>query len=387
MKIDSHQHFWNYTAHADDYVWMSDEYGALRRDFLPDDLAPLLTDMGFHGTVAVQAREMVAETEFLLGLADHTPWILGVVGWVDLCAADAEPLVERYAAHPMLKGLRLLIHDRPDPEFAVSPDHVRGISLLERHGLTYDLLLKPPHLRPATKLADQFPNQKFVVDHIAKPDIPGGGLSPWAEDIRELARRPNVFCKVSGMVTTADWATWTPGQFAPYLDIVLDVFGPSRLMIGSDWPVCTCAASYQRTMQTTIDWAASLSADEQAEFLGGTCARFYGLEPPVRRYGMVIGLRDEREAEYRSVHDGPGVRDLLREANIRNFNIFLHRLPDGKLYEFGYYEYVGTDHAADMAKLDAHPRHAEWLRLCDPMQLPLPGEKSWSMMERVYFNP
>lgn len=387
MKIDSHQHFWNFTDHAEDYVWMSDEYGALRRDFLPHDLEPLLTEMGFHGSVAVQAREMVAETNLLLELADRTPWMLGVVGWIDLCAADAEPLVERYAAHPKLKGLRLLIHDRPDPEFAVSPEHVRGIGWQERYGLTYDLLLKPPHIRPAMRLVDQFPNQGFVVDHIAKPDIPSGGLSPWAEDIRELARRPNVFCKVSGMVTTADWATWTPAQLAPYLDVVLEAFGPSRLMIGSDWPVCTCAASYQRTMQTTIDWAASLSAEEQAAILGGTCERFYGLEPPVIRYGMVIGLRDECEAEYRRVHDGPGVRDLLREANIRNFNIFLHRLPDGKLYEFGYYEYVGTDHAGDMARLDAHPRHVDWLRLCDPMQLPLPGEKSWSMMERVYFNP
>ena len=284
MKIDSHQHFWNFTVHAEDYVWMSDEYGVLRRDFLPDDLAPILTEIGFDGTVAVQARELVAETDFLLELADRTPWILGVVGWIDLCAPDAEPLVERYAAQPKLKGLRLLIHDRPDPEFAVSPDHVRGIGWLARYSLTYDLLLKPPHLRPATRLVDQFPNQKFVVDHIAKPDIASGGLSPWAEDLRDLARRPNVFCKVSGLVTTADWATWTPAQFAPYLDVVLEAFGPSRLMIGSDWPVCTCAASYQRTMQTTMDWAACLSADEQAELLGGTCANFYGLKPPASRF-------------------------------------------------------------------------------------------------------
>ena len=225
MKIDSHQHFWNYTAHAEDYVWMTAEYGALRRDFLPGDLAPILTDLGFDGTVAVQAREMVAETDFLLGLADRTPWILGVVGWLDLCAPEVEPMIERYAAHPKLKGLRLLIHDRPDPEFAVSPAHLRGIGWLGRHGLAYDLLLKPPHLRPATRLADQFPNQAFVVDHLAKPDITGGGLSPWLEDIRELARRPNVFCKVSGLVTTADWATWTPAQFAPYLDVVLEAFG------------------------------------------------------------------------------------------------------------------------------------------------------------------
>jgi L-fuconolactonase len=256
---------------------MSDEYGALRRDFLPDDLAPLLKELGFDGTVAVQAREMVAETDFLLELADRTPWILGVVGWLDLCAPDAEPLVEQYAARPRLKGLRLLIHDRPDPEFAVSPAHVRGIGWLERYGLTYDLLLKPPHLGPATRLVDRFPNQKFVVDHLAKPDIASGGLLPWAAEIRELARRPNVFCKVSGMVTEADWANWTPAQFAPYLEVVLEAFGPSRLMIGSDWPVCTCAATYQRAMRAASDWAASLSAAEQAEFLGGTCRRFYGL--------------------------------------------------------------------------------------------------------------
>ncbi|MGL4398462.1 MAG: amidohydrolase family protein [Luteolibacter sp.] len=386
MKIDSHQHFWNYTAHAEDYVWMSEEYGALRRDFLPGDLAPILTEMGFDGTVAVQAREMLAETDFLLDLAGRTPWMLGVVGWIDLCAADAEPLIERYAAHPMLKGLRLLIHDRPDPEFAVSPEHLRGIGWLERNGLTYDLLLKPPHLRPATRLVDQFPDQKFVVDHLAKPDISRSGFSPWAEDLHELARRPHVFCKVSGMVTEADWATWTPAKLAPYLDVALEAFGPARLMIGSDWPVCTCAASYQRTMQATIDWTASLSTSEQAAILGGNCARFYDLEPPVRRYGMVIGLRDECEAEYRSLHEGPGVRDLLHDANIRNFNIFLQRLPDGKLYEFGYYEYRGEDYAGDMARLHAHPRHVEWLKLCDPMQLPLPGEDSWKPMDPVYFN-
>ena len=277
MRIDSHQHFWDYAAYAADYVWMSGEYGVLRRDFLPADLAPLLQEAGFDGTVAVQARELVVETDWLLGLADATPWILGVVGWVDICAPDAEPLVERYAAHPKLKGLRLLIHDRPDPEFAVSPVHVRGIGWLARHGLTYDLLLKPQHLGPATRLVDRFPGQQFVVDHIAKPDIAGGRLSPWREDIRELARRPNVFCKVSGLVTEADWATWTTTQLTPYLDVVLEAFGPARLMAGSDWPVSTCAASYGRTMQVALDWSRQLGPSERADVLGGTCSRFYGL--------------------------------------------------------------------------------------------------------------
>lgn len=277
MRIDSHQHFWDYAAHEADYVWMSGEYGALRRTFLPDDLAPLLEEASFDGTVAVQARELVAETDWLLELAEATPWILGVVGWVDICADDAEPLVERYASRAKLKGLRLLIHDRSDPEFAVSPAHVRGIGWLARHGLTYDLLLKPPHLGPAARLVDRFPGQRFVVDHIAKPDIAGGRLSPWREDIRELARRPNVFCKVSGLVTEADWATWSTAQFAPYLDVILEAFGPSRLMVGSDWPVCTCAASYRRTLQVALDWSLQLGPAERADVLGGTCSRFYGL--------------------------------------------------------------------------------------------------------------
>jgi L-fuconolactonase len=277
MRIDSHQHFWDYTANAADYVWMTGEYGALRRDFLPADLAPWLREAGVDGTVTVQAREMVSETDWLLGLADTTPWVKGVVGWIDICAPGSQPLVERYSAHAKLKGLRLLIHDRPDPEFAISPAHVRGIGWLAGYGLTYDLLLKPLHLRPATRLVDRFPGQRFVVDHMAKPDITSGELSPWREDIRELARRPNVCCKVSGLVTTADWDTWSAAQFAPYLDVVLEAFGPARLMVGSDWPVCTCAADYGRSLQVTLDWSRLLSPTERADVLGDTASRFYGL--------------------------------------------------------------------------------------------------------------
>lgn len=280
MRIDAHQHFWNYTAHAADYVWMGEQEGALRRDFLPDDLAPHLRAAGFEGTVAVQARELVRETDFLLEWADLRPWILGVVGWIDLCDPAAERLIERYAAHPKLKGLRLLIHDRPDPDFAVSPAHVRGIGWLARHGLAYDLLLKPPHLAAAIRLADRFPNQRFVVDHLAKPAVTGGLPSPWREEIRELARRPNVWCKVSGLVTLADWSRWTPAQFTPVLDHAYEAFGPGRLMIGSDWPVCTCAATYERTMQVALDWSARLSSAERSAILGETAAEFYHLSPP-----------------------------------------------------------------------------------------------------------
>jgi L-fuconolactonase len=277
MRIDAHQHFWDYEAHPADYVWMTGEYNRLRRSFLPADLAPQLRAAGVDGTVAVQARELVEETDWLLGLADATPWILGVVGWVDLCSPDAEPVIEHYARNPKLKGLRLLIHDRPDVEFAVSPDHVRGVGWLARHGLTYDLLLRPEHLEPATRLVDQLPDQRFVIDHLAKPQITAGILSPWREDIREIARRPNVCCKVSALVTTADWATWSPAQFTPYLDVLLEAFGPERLMAGSDWPVCTCAADYRRTMAVAASWAGQLSQVEADAVLGGTCARFYGL--------------------------------------------------------------------------------------------------------------
>ena len=277
MRVDAHQHFWEYTTNAVDYVWMTGDYDDLRRDFLPAHLAPLLREAGFDGSIAVQAREKVEETDWLLDLAETTPSILGVVGWVDICAPDAEPLIERYAADGYLKGLRLLIHDRPDVDFAVSPEHVRGIGWLERSGLAYDLLLKPEHLGPATRLVDMYPRQRFVVDHIAKPDIASGQLSPWREEIGELARRPNVYCKVSALVTTADWTSWSATQFAPYLDVVADAFGPSRLMIGSDWPVCTCAASYERTMQVALEWSSRFSPSERADLLGGSCSRFYQL--------------------------------------------------------------------------------------------------------------
>lgn len=277
MNIDSHQHFWNYHANPADFPWMDDDCAVLRRDFLPADLVPWISDHGFDGTIAVQAREMEVETSFLLDLADQNPWILGVVGWLDLLDPSVEERIERFAARPRLKGLRMLIHDQPDRWFAISPGHVRGVSLLERYGLAYDLLLKPPHLEPATRLVDRFPNQRFVVDHLAKPAIATETHSPWREDLRELARRPNVFCKVSGMVTQAGPGPWSPACFEPYLSVVLEAFGPDRIMIGSDWPVCTCAADYRTTMQAAIDWAAALSPAERSGFLGGNCASFYRL--------------------------------------------------------------------------------------------------------------
>ncbi len=278
MRLDAHQHFWNYSRDAADYVWMTDALSSLRRNFEPEDLRPQLKDAHFDGTVTVQARETVSETEYLLGLAAQYSIIRGVVGWVDLCDPMVERDIERFSGDPALKGFRMLIHDRADLNFADSEPHRRGVSLLNRYGLTYDLLLRPPHIPSATRLVDALPDQPFVVDHIAKPLLAEGEFSPWREDLSALSKRSNVFCKLSGLVTEADWSNWTREQIYPYLDIVLELFGPDRLMVGSDWPVCTAVADYATVMSLVVDWTDRLSPDERNAVLGGNRARFYKIK-------------------------------------------------------------------------------------------------------------
>lgn len=281
MRIDSHQHFWRYARDAGDFVWMTDDLAALRHDFLPADLAPLREALGIDGSVAVQAREVEAETDFLLALAAGHPSILGVVGWVDLCADDVAERLDRWSGEARLKGMRMLIHDRADPDFADSDAHARGVARLGERGLTYDLLLRTIHLPAAIRLVDRLPDQPFVVDHIAKPAMDGSDLEAWKRGISEIARRPNVMCKLSGMVTEAHWRGWRAEQFGPWLAHVLGAFGTDRLMIGSDWPVCTLAADYERTMRVVLDWTRALSDDERSAVLGGNCAGFYGIGDPV----------------------------------------------------------------------------------------------------------
>ena len=278
MRIDSHQHFWTFTGNETDYVWMTGDYAVLGRNFGVDALRPLLKTAGFDGTIAVQAREMRKETEYLLQLAAAHPEIKGVVGWLDLCSPEIEQELGHYADQKKLKGLRMLIHDRPDPSFAISDAHVNGVSRLARYGLTYDLLLKPPHLPAAIQLVDRLPNQKFVVDHIAKPDILNQVMEPWRGLMIDLARRPSVYCKLSSVITQADWQSWTDAQIFPFLDVALEAFGPNRIMIGSDWPVSTCAADYAATVGLLQRWSKQLSATEQAAFMGDTCANFYGIK-------------------------------------------------------------------------------------------------------------
>ena len=273
-RIDAHQHFWIYNQN--DYVWMGEEHGTLRRDFTPRDLAPLLDNIEFDGSVAVQARQLVEETEWLLELADTDERVMGVVGWIDLRSNDVHSQIDRFSPHPKLRGVRHVVHDEPDDDFMLRSDFRRGLALLEPAGLTYDFLLFPKHLSRALTIADEFPNQRFVVDHIAKPFIRDGVMSPWDGEMREIARRDNVMCKLSGMVTEAA-TEWNAADFVPYIDVMMEAFGPARLMIGSDWPVSTIAGEYPAVMEIVLDYIRRLSESEQAAVSGDTCERFYGI--------------------------------------------------------------------------------------------------------------
>lgn len=279
MRLDAHQHFWQYDPRQ--YGWIDDRMDVLRRDFLPDDLAPQLPAAAIDGTIAVQARQRIEETEYLLGLSDAHGFIKGVVGWVDLCAPDVDAQLTR-VRHHRLVGVRHVIQDEADDDFMLRPAFQRGIGRLRDHGLTFDLLLFPRHLSRAVRLAETFPHQPFVLDHLAKPRIREGRIVPWQQDLHELAANPNVTCKLSGLATEADWQRWRAEDIRPYLDIALDAFGADRLMIGSDWPVCTLAADYNAAMAVVIDYVQRLSADEQSAILGATAARVYGLQDPLR---------------------------------------------------------------------------------------------------------
>lgn len=276
MRLDSHQHFWTYNE--SDYDWMTSEMDVLRRNYLPFDLLPELISSGFDGSISVQARRMVEETEFLLQLADQCSSIRGVVGWVDFESEQIDETLDRFASHSRFKGVRELIHDMEDVDYACSDNHIQIIGKLGSLNLTYDLLLKPSNLPSAIELVRRFPEQKFVIDHIAKPVITDDISTHWREGIESLSQFENVFCKLSGMVTEARWEQWCGADFLPYLEIVLDAFGPTRLMIGSDWPVCLLSASYSDTMGIVLEFIDSLSPDEQGSILGGTCAEFYNVE-------------------------------------------------------------------------------------------------------------
>ena len=277
--IDSHQHFWRYSPA--EYDWIDESMAAIRRDFLPEDAKREMDAAGVGAGVVVQVRQTVEETRWLLELADAHPFIAGVVGWVDLQSPAVGDEIDLVTAHPALVGNRHIVQAEPD-DFLARPAFRRGIAALTARDLPYDVLVYARQIAAADALVSQHPNQRFLLDHLGKPDIRGGHYDVWRRDFDRLATRPNVWCKLSGLVTEADWRRWTPGQLRPYLDRALEAFGPARLMVGSDWPVCTLAASYGETMALVLDALTEYAADEQAQVLSGTARAFWNLtELPV----------------------------------------------------------------------------------------------------------
>ncbi len=272
-RIDSHQHFWQYNPA--EHTWMTAAMNELKRNFMPVDLAPLLSQINFDECIAVQARQSLEETNWLLKLAAEHDFIKGVVGWVDLRSPDIHETLLGYSNQDKLVGVRHVLHDEPDDYFMLQPAFQNGIAALQEFNLTYDLLLFPKHIPIAMQLVEKFPDQPFVVDHIAKPLIYKKALYPWKEDMKELAKYPNVYCKLSGMVTEAKWNDWKEDDFKQYLDIVTDLFGTNRIMIGSDWPVCTLSGNYSATMNIVIKYANQFSKQISDAILGGTCSNFY----------------------------------------------------------------------------------------------------------------
>ncbi len=276
MIIDAHQHFWHYDAERDS--WITPEMAVLKRDYLPDELCRELAANGIDGCVAVQAAQSENETQFLLGLAERYPQIAGVVGWVDLRAATIRERLAHFSQFRKLRGFRHIVQSEPDDRFLLSDNFCRGLSYLQEFNFAYDILIYPRQLPAAIELVRRFPRQRFVVDHLAKPSIRTAELHPWAEQMRQLGAHPNVWCKLSGLVTEAEWRNWTPQQFRPYFDVVFEAFGPDRLMFGSDWPVCLLSASYREVKALVCDAISGLSVEEQQSILGLNAISFYGLE-------------------------------------------------------------------------------------------------------------
>lgn len=277
LKIDSHQHFWLYEPIRD--AWITDDMRVIQRDFMPADLRPILAQCRFAGCIAVQADQSENETHFLLELADRYPFVAGVVGWIDLQAPDIEERLAAFAQCPKLKGFRHIVQGEQDPDFMLRPAFLRGIQALGKHGFTYDLLVKPHQLNTAIDFVSRFPDQAFVIDHLGKPYIEKGITEPWCDQMKSLASFAHVSCKLSGMVTEADHARWQPADFSFYVRHLLEVFGPDRLMFGSDWPVCLLAADYEDVVELLEGQLSALSADEQGAIWGGNALRFYGIPP------------------------------------------------------------------------------------------------------------
>ncbi len=272
MKLDAHQHFWQFDPVRD--AWITDNMQVLRRDFMPEDLQPVLQANQMTGCVAIQADQSETETRFLLGLAARHDFIQAVVGWVDLQSPAVGARLEYWSQFPRLRGFRHILQGEP-PEFMLQPAFLNGIKTLGKFDFTYDILVFPKHLSTVRTLVGKFENQRFMLDHIAKPYIRRGLITQWRKDIRALARHPNLWCKVSGLVTEADWQHGRPDQFVPYLDVVFEAFGPERVVYGSDWPVCLLAAAYAAQKDLLDNHLSTFSPTEQQQFWGTNGTSFY----------------------------------------------------------------------------------------------------------------
>ncbi|MFH6991747.1 amidohydrolase family protein [Flavobacterium sp. FlaQc-48] len=275
MTIDSHQHFWKYDPQKQ--PWIGEDMKAIARDFMPEDLKAVYQINQIDACVAVQAHQSLGETEFLLDLAQKNDFIKGVVGWVDLKALDIESVLNRYSGFEKLKGFRHVLQGEADHNFMVRPDFLNGIAALQKYNFTYDILIFPHQLLAAVELVSRFPNQKFIINHIAKPYIKDGFYKGWAVALSAIGQYPNVYCKLSGMSTEADYSSWTPEQIEPYMQLALDAFGPERLLFGSDWPVSLLAADYGKTKELVTNFIAKLSIKEQEAIMGGNAIQFYKL--------------------------------------------------------------------------------------------------------------
>jgi L-fuconolactonase len=276
MKIDSHQHFWRYDAVRDG--WITESMAALKRDFLPEHLAVELAANGIETSIAVQTDQSENETRFLVDLAEKNTSIAGVVGWVDLLSARLDERLEYFSHFSKLRGFRHIAQAEPNDRFLVGENFVKGVAQLRRFGFTYDILIFPRQLPAAIELVAHLPEQHFVIDHCAKPEVKSGKLSPWAAQMREIAQNKNVSCKVSGLVTEADWKHWKADDFKPYLDVIFDAFGAERVMFGSDWPVCLLAATYRQVVQLIEDYVKGFSLAAKDKIFGGNASRFYKLK-------------------------------------------------------------------------------------------------------------
>ena len=276
MIIDAHHHLWKFNS--DDYGWMDESMKVLKREYLPADLLKEMQKAGVSGTIVVQARQIIKETRWLLELAYENDFIKGVVGWVDLRSAALMAQLDEFAGNPKLVGVRHVIHDEADDDFMLRPAFVNGIEMLVDYNLTYDLLLFPKHMERAIELVSMFPDQRFVLDHISKPFIKTGILQPWKDDIEALAAQPNVWCKISGMVTEADHQAWKYVDFVPYMKVVCEAFGTDRIMLGSDWPVCRLAGEYDEVMGIPLAFFDHLSETEKESIYRQNAIDCYQLE-------------------------------------------------------------------------------------------------------------